>query len=122
MYPTNNFGSSTFRNLSVNPGAATTIFDSNSIPAGGYAMILGIVIANKSTTTRNANMTLQKAGSSNAAHILYDVAIPSQTAFEVIDGNKLVIQRGDSLKVWGDADGTNLLDAVVSYVVYSPAA
>lgn len=122
MYPTNNFGSSTFRNLSVNPGAATTIFDSNSIPAGGYAMILGIVIANKSTTTRNINMTLQKAGSSNAAHVLYDVAIPSQTAFEVIDGNKLVIQRGDSLKVWGDADGTNLLDAVVSYVVYSPAA
>lgn len=67
-------------------------------------------------------MTLQKAGSSVAAHVLYGVAVPSQTAFEVIDGNKFVLGKDDILRVWGDADGTNLMDVVVSYVVYTPAS
>lgn len=122
MYPTNSFGSSTFRNILSDAGAPTSVFDSNLIPTGGYAMILSIVVANKSGTTRNVNMTLKKSGSANPAYILYDVAIPTQNAFEVISGNKIVIQRGDLLQMWGDADSANLLDAVVSYVIYSPAA
>jgi hypothetical protein len=121
MYPTNTFGSATFRNISSDAGIPTVIFDSNVIPSGGHAMILSIVVANKSGTTRNVNMTLQKAGSANPAHLLFDVAIPTQNAFEIISGNKFVIQRGDTLRLWGDADSTNLLDAVVSYVVYTPA-
>ena len=121
MYPINTFSSSTFSNISTNPGAPTTLFDSNTIPAGGYAMLLGVIVTNKSTTTRSINMTLQKAGSTESAYILYDVAIPSQTAFEVIDGNKFVIQRGDKLVGWGDADGTDLIDMVISQVVYTPA-
>lgn len=120
MYPTNTFSSSTFSNISVNPGLPTTLFDSNSIPVGGYAMLLGIVITNKSTTTRSINMTLQKSGSTDSAYILYDVPIPSQTAFEVINGNKFIIQRGDKLAGWGDADGANLIDMVISQVIYTP--
>lgn len=121
MYPTNNFNSATYSNISVNSGSSTSIFDTSSIPTGGYAMILSIVVANKSTTTRNINVTLQKSGSTTTAYMLYDVAIPSQTAFEVIQGNKFVLGKGDTLKAWGDSSGTNLIDMVVSYVIYSPA-
>ena len=67
-------------------------------------------------------MTLQKSGSATAAYLLYDVAVPSQTSFEVIDGNKFVLQRSDTLKAWIDSSGTNSVDIVVSYVIYTPAS
>lgn len=121
-YPLNNFYSSTYANVSANGASATSVFDTSLIPSGGYAMILSIMTANKSQTTRGINMTLQKAGSASSAYLLYDVAVPSQTSFEVIDGNKFVLQRGDSLKAWIDSNGANSVDAVVSYVIYTPAS
>lgn len=120
-YPVNNFYSSTYANVSANSASATSIFDTTLIPAGGYAMILSIIAANKSQTTRGLNSTLQKSGSASSAYLLYDVAVPSQTSFEVIDGNKFVLQRGDALKAWIDSNGANSVDAVVSYVIYTPA-
>jgi hypothetical protein len=121
-YPVNNFYSSTHSSISANAGSPTSIFDTSIIPASGYAMILGIIGANKSTTTRGLNMTLQKAGSAQLAYLLFDVALPSQTSFQVIDGDKLVIQRGDTLLAWADSAGANSVDLVLSYVVYTPAS
>jgi hypothetical protein len=121
-YPVNNFYSSTYTNVSANSAAATSVFDASLIPVGGYAMILSIIAANKSQTTRGINMTLQKSGSASSAYLLYDVAVPSQTSFEVINGNKFVLQRGDSLRAWIDSGGTNSVDMVVSYVIYTPAS
>lgn len=85
-------------------------------------MILGIIGANKSTSTRGLNLTLKKSGVSTPAYLLFDVALPPQTSFQVISGDKLVIQRGDTLVAWADSAGTNNLDLVVSYVVYTPAS
>jgi hypothetical protein len=121
-YPVNNFYSATYSGISSNSASATSIIDTSLIPANGYAMVLSVIAANKSQTTRGVNMTLQKAGNPQSAYLLYDVALPSQTAFEVIDGNKFVLQRGDTLRAWGDASSTNLIDMVVSYVVYTPAS
>ena len=121
-YPVNNFYSSTYSNVSANSASSTTVFDTTLIPASGYALILSVIVANKSQTTRGLNLTLQKSGSATSAHLLYDVAVPSQTSFEVINGNKLVLQRGDSLKAWVDSSGTNSVDVVVSYVIYTPAS
>lgn len=121
-YPVNSFYSSTYRNVSANSASSTTIFDSSLIPANGYAMILSVIVANKSQTTRGMYATLQKSGAANSAYLLYDVALPSQTSFEIIQGNKFVLQRGDTLKAWVDSSGTNLVDVVVSYVIYTPAS
>ena len=85
-------------------------------------MILGIIGANKSATTRGLNLTLQKSGAAQAAYILFDVALPSQTSFQVVDGDKLVIQRGDILQAWADSPGANSIDLVISYVIYTPAS
>lgn len=120
-YPVNNFYSSTYTNISANSASATTVFDTSLIPANGYAMILSVISANKSQTTRGLSMTLQKAGSATSAYLLYDVALPSQTSFEVIEGNKFVLQRSDILKAWVDSAGLNSVDAVISYVIYTPA-
>lgn len=120
-YPVNNFYSSTYTNISANSASATTVFDTGLIPANGYAMILSVISANKSQTTRGLSMTLQKAGSATSAYLLYDVALPSQTSFEIIQGNKFVLQRSDILKAWVDSAGLNSVDAVISYVIYTPA-
>ena len=121
-YPVNTFYSSTHSSISANGAAPTSIFDTSTIPVGGYAMILGIIGANKSTSTRGLNLTLKKSGVSTPAYLLFDVALPPQTSFQVISGDKLVIQRGDTLVAWADSAGTNNLDLVVSYVVYTPAS
>ena len=85
-------------------------------------MILSIIAANKSQTTRGISMTLQKSGSASSAYLLYDVAVPSQTSFEIIQGNKFVLQRSDSLRAWIDSSGANSMDVVISYVIYTPAS
>lgn len=121
-YPVNNFYSSTYANVSANGASPTTVFDTSLIPANGYALILSVISANKAQTTRGLNMTLQKAGSASSAYLLFDVAIPSQTSFEIIQGNKFVLQRSDILKAWVDSAGINSVDLVVSYVIYTPAA
>jgi hypothetical protein len=121
-YPVNNFYSSTYSGISANAASPTSIFDTSIIPASGYAMILGVIGANKSTTTRGLNLTLQKAGAAQSAYLLFDVALPSQTSFQVIDGDKLVVQRGDTLAAWADSAGVNNIDLVISYVVYTPAS
>lgn len=120
-YPVNNFYSQTYANVSANNGSPTSILDTSAIPASGYAMILGIIASNKSTSSRGLNITLQKSGAAQQAHILFDVALPSQSAFQVIDGDKLVVQRGDTLRAWVDPGGSSLVDMVVSYVIYTPA-
>jgi hypothetical protein len=121
-YPVNNFYSSTYSGISANANAPTSIFDTSIIPASGYAMILGIIGANKSTTTRGLNITLRKGGAAQSAYLLFDVALPSQTSFQVIDGDKLVVQRGDTLAAWADSAGANNIDLIISYVVYTPAS
>jgi hypothetical protein len=121
-YPVNDFDSATYPNISANGSAPTSVFDTMAIPVGGYAMILGIVSANKSTSTRGLNLTLRKQGAATPAHILFDVALPSQTAFQVINGDKLVVKRGDTLAAWVDGAGINTTDLVISYVIYTPAS
>ena len=121
-YPVNNFYSSTFSSISANAGSPTSIFDTSIIPVSGYAIILGVIGANKSTTTRGLNLTLRKSGSASSAYLLFDVALPSQTSFQVISGDKLVIQRGDILQAWADSAGVDSIDLVISYVVYTPAS
>lgn len=121
-YPVNNFYSATYTNISANAASPTSVFDTSAIPASGYAMVLGIVASNKSTNTRGLNLTLQKSGAASSAHLLFDVALPSQTSFQFIDGDKLVIQRGDTLSAWADSAGANSVDMVISYVIYTPPA
>lgn len=122
MYPTNTFLSRTYSDIAADPGLAASVFDTNDIPDGGYALILGLIASNKSTTSRGFNLTLKKSGSNDTAYLLFDIAIPTREAFEVINGNKVVINRGDVLKMWTDSDGANLVDAVISFVVYAPAS
>lgn len=121
-FPTNDFYSATYRNISSNGASSTSIFDTSAIPASGYAMVLSVIASNKSTTTRGINITLQKSGSADSAFVLYDVALPSRTAFEIMQGNKFVLKNGDSLKAFADSDGTDLVDVVISYVIYTPGS
>jgi len=83
-------------------------------------MILSIMIANKSAGTRDVNIRLNKQ-SGLSAMVLSNVSVPAKNSFEVMDGNKFVLNYQDSLSAWVDSEGANNVDIVVSYVIYTPA-
>ena len=121
-YPINIFDSSTYPDISDDGATPTAILDTAAIPQDGYALILGISVANKSAEVRGLNLTLRKNGDVQAAHLLFNVAIPPQTGFQVIDGDKLVVKRSDVLEAWVDEAGADTTDLVISYVIYTPVS
>lgn len=120
-FPVNTFESKAIANISANSGSPTSIFGSSDIPSGGYVMVLSIIVANKSSGTRDINLRLTKQAGSSAM-MLSNVAVPAKNSFEVINGNKFIINFGDSLGAWVDSEGGNNVDLVVSYVTYTPAS
>jgi hypothetical protein len=119
-FPTNSFESKAIANVSATSGSPTTLITSSDIPLGGYALVLSIIVANKSAGTRDINLRLNKQAGSNAM-ILSNVAVPAKNSFEVMNGNKFVLNYQDSISAWVDSEGANNVDIVVSYVIYTPA-
>jgi len=81
-----------------------------------------MIASNKTETPRKISLIIEKGGSSSA-YLLYNVIIPANTAFEVIQGNKFVLKGTDKLKASTDAVGgstAGTVDLTVSYVVHIP--
>jgi len=116
-YPVNTFHSNTHPGLTTTPGS---ILDSSTIPANGHALILSIMVSNKTGTNKNFNSTLRKAAGVTHTHLGYNVVIEPGMSFELLKGAKVVVNRDDVLRAWVEA-GDGSLDLVISYVVYSPA-
>lgn len=122
IYPTNKFKSSIYPNLSTNAASPTEVYSDSEVSGEGYALITSMIASNKTETPRKINLIIEKGGSSSA-YLLYNVIIPANTAFEVIQGNKFVLKGGDKLKASTDAVGgssAGTVDLTVSYVVHIP--
>jgi len=122
IYPTNKFKSSIYPNLSTNAASPTEVYSDSEVSGEGYALITSMIASNKTETPRKINLIIEKGGSSSA-YLLYNVIIPANTAFEVIQGNKFVLKGGDKLFASTDAVGgssAGTVDLTVSYVVHIP--
>lgn len=85
--------------------SATTVY---SVPAGAgstalESIVIGITLANKSTTGVTASVFLDNYDGTNDVYIIKDATIPAGSSLEVMSGNKIVVQNngttGDILKV-----------------------
>ena len=77
--------------------------------------IVGIRLANTSTSTITADVAITDNSNNVTAYIIRYVKIPSGSSLELIDGGaKIVLQSGDKLRAKSDA--TNSMDVVVSAV------
>lgn len=122
IYPVNKFKSAIYPSLSVNAGTPTEVYSDAEVSGDGYSLITSMIGANKTDTPRKISLIIEKGGSSTA-YLLYNVIIPANTAFEVIQGNKFVLKSGDRLLSFTDNVGgstAGVVDLTVSYVVHIP--
>ena len=69
-------------------------------PAGATSIILGLALANKTTSSVTVKVQVADASGSNPViQLLEDVSIPANTTLEVLGGQKYVLEAGDILKV-----------------------
>ena len=126
IYPVNKFKSSIHPAISISASSPTVIWDDAEVDGvNSYGLVTSLICSNKTSTPRKYSLILEKNTTSgtNASYILYEVTIPANTAFEVIQGNKFILKDGDRLKAYSDAvAGTTagVVDVTISYVVHIP--
>jgi len=109
-----------FTEPSVNTSAGASATSVYEVPStGGQAMesiVIGITLANKSSSGITADVFLDNYDGSNDVYIVKDVTIPAGASLEVMSGNKLVLQgdgtTNDALRI--SASAGSALDATVS--------
>ena len=102
----------------VSNSSNTTIY---AVPAGASSaalesIVIGITMANKTSSGITASIFLDNEDGSNDVYIVKDASIPAGSALEVMSGNKLVLMNdgsnGDNLEALASA--ANSLDVTVS--------
>ena len=103
------------------PDVGTTNTTLYGVPAGASSsaletIVIGITMANKSTSGITASIFIDNEDGSNDVFIVKNASIPAGASLEVMAGNKLVLQNdgtnADNLE--GIASATNSLDVTVS--------
>jgi hypothetical protein len=126
IYPVNKFKSSIYPSISISASSPTVIWDDAEVDGvNSYGLVTSLTCSNKTTTPRKYSLILEKNTTSgtNSSYILYEVTIPANTSFEVIQGNKFILKDGDRLKAYSDAEAgttSGVVDVTISYVVHIP--
>ena len=106
---------------SVNTSVGASASAVYTVPAGAgsaalESIVIGITLANKTSTGVTASVFLDNFSGSNDVFIVKDATIPAGSSLEVMSGNKIVLQNngttGDVIRV---SSGTaTAVDATVS--------
>jgi len=116
----NDFKRFTFPSVTTSTGAsASAVY---TVPAGSgsaalESIIIGITLANKTSTGVTASVFLDHlSGSGSDVFIVKDATIPAGSSLEIMSGNKIVVQNngttGDVVRV---SSGTaTAVDAIIS--------
>jgi hypothetical protein len=104
---------------SVNTSSGASASAVYTVPSSGSAMesiIIGITLANKTSTGVTASVFLDNFSGSNDVFIVKDATIPAGSSLEVMAGNKIVVQGdGSTNDVIRVSSGTSsAVDAIVS--------
>jgi len=92
-----------------------------TVPAGSgssalESIVIGITLANKSTSGITASVFLDNYDATNDVYIVKDATIPAGASLEVMSGNKIVVQNngttGDVLRV--SSSDSSSLDATIT--------
>ena len=92
-----------------------------TVPAGAgstalESIVIGITLANKTSTGVTASVFLDNEDGSNDVFIVKDATVPAGSSLEIMSGNKLVVQNdGSNADVIRISCGTAAaLDAIVT--------
>ncbi len=104
----NTFKLKTFDGSSTTASTAMTVY---TAPAATTTVVLGITLANITTSTIYATVLIENNDGDNV-NFLKGVPIPTGSSIEVMSGNKLILETSDVLKV--QSDTANSLDTSLS--------
>jgi hypothetical protein len=94
--------------LTANVTASTTVYSPTA--TGVQATLIGLLIANTTTSTITATVTLNSGATT--VNIVKNVVIPSGTSLDVVQSAKIIIERNDVLAV----SATGAVDITVSAI------
>ena len=81
---------------SVNVTAVTTVY---TAPASKDSIILELDIANTTASAVTASAEVLDSSASTDAYIVKDAPIPAGSSLQVISGQKVILETGDSIRV-----------------------
>ena len=81
---------------SVNVTAVTTVY---TAPANKDSIILELDIANTTASAVTASAEVLDSSASTDAFIVKDAPIPAGSSLQVISGQKVILETGDSIRV-----------------------
>lgn len=89
--------------------------DTSGVPNDQYGVIISIMTSNKNANTRKLSLELIKSGTTTTGMLLTEVNVPFGSTLEVIDGEKIIMNAGDTLNAFSSAPSS--LDCTVSYML-----
>jgi len=103
-------------NTSTGASASAVYTVPSSSSTAVESIVIGITLANKSSSGVTASVFLDNYDGSNDVYIVKDASIPAGSSLEVMSGNKLVLQgdgtTNDVIRV--SASASSSVDATVS--------
>ena len=87
----------------------------SGVPDNTYAVIIGLLTCNKNSNTRTFSLELTPSGTTTTGVLVSNVNIPNGTSLELIEGDKIIMNAGDTLSAY--SNGANSLDCQVSYML-----
>ena len=104
---------------SVNTSAGASASAVYTVPSSGSAMesiVIGITLANKTSSGVTASVFLDNYDGSNDVYIVKDATVPAGASLEIMSGNKVVVMgdgtTNDVIRV--SASSSSAIDATVS--------
>jgi hypothetical protein len=108
------FKSTARPNISGSSGSPTKIIAAADIPAGRYAVLIGLSAVNRAVSPSEATIQLVKGGGGATSHLSYKLPLPVNSGFELQLGKKVILESGDELVAYANA--ANAVDVTCSYM------
>lgn len=102
----------TFRSR-VSAAVGTTFTSVYTVPANTASIIIGMNLACVATSSIVADVIIDKASGADA-NLIKNIPIPTGSSFEVLSGQKIVLEVGDQVRVRCDTAGG--MDVLLSFL------
>jgi hypothetical protein len=97
----------------VGAAVGTTYTTVYTCPANSVGIIIGLNLACVATSSVVADVQIDKASGADA-NLIKNIPIPTGASFEVLSGQKIVLEVGDQVKVRCDTAGG--MDVLLSFL------
>jgi hypothetical protein len=88
------------KNSAAMPSSAGTADTLYTVPSSTTTVILGLMLCNVHTSQVTATVKVTDNETSDViSHLIKDIPIPVGSSFEVMSGNKIVLEATDSISV-----------------------